>query len=143
MGDIVQSFYDIGCSFKDEMARNYNEIFSKNIEKILAIELSDYSLQIYDLDAIESRIFLRVTSSNGGNLFPFLFLSEKLSDGLNKAFKNMKKYLKNDDLESFENIQIEKILSITNEYSNNKNYYVALMKNGKFFNEIYPYIIDE
>lgn len=147
MGDIVQSFYDIGCSFKDEMARNYNEIFSKNIEKILAIELSDYSLQIYDLDAIESRIFLRVTSSNGGNLFPFLFLSEKLSDGLNKAFKNMKKYLKNDDLESFEesleNIQIEKILSITNEYLNNKNYYVALMKNGKFFNEIYPYIIDE
>jgi hypothetical protein len=99
MADLVKIFYEVGKAYKDEVYDNYNQIHSKNIEKIVTVDIanSDYQPIVYDRDAMVHRFFLRVTSSNGGNLYPFLFLSDKVIDGVKKAFKNMGKYLDKED----------------------------------------------
>ena len=100
---------------------------------------------MYDRNAIVNRFFLRVTSPNGGNLYPFLYLSEKTLDGIKKAFKNMKRNL--DDKEDKkkieaieESIDFAKIQELLASYMKEQNCYVGLMYEGKTFNELFPQV---
>lgn len=145
MADIIKVFYEVGELYKDKAIQNYNEAKSKNIEKIIVLDIKTGEESVFDRQSIVDRFFLRVTSSNGGNLFPFLFLSDKLADGLKKAFKNMRSNLpkeKHKELDEIEAmIDSKKIEGIIAEYKSSKNFYFGLMYDGKTFNELYPEII--
>ncbi len=145
MADLVKIFYDVGKAYADEVLRNYNQTDSKKIDKIVTIDLADYSVRVYDRDAIVDRFFLRVTSPNGGNLYPFLYISPKILDGIKKAFKNMKRYLDSEEdkkkLETIEEqIDLAKIQELLVPYTGEKNCYVGLMYEGKTFNELFPQV---
>lgn len=144
MSDLIQTFYDLGSVYKDYYLSNFNEIESRNIDKIIVIKLPDYSVSICDANTEKNKLFLRKTSSNGGNLFPFLYLSDKLKGGIKKSFVQMKQYANDDNKKEIEKIEsqldLEKIYDITKKYLKNKNYYVALQYNNKYFNEIYSEI---
>jgi hypothetical protein len=148
MADLVKIFYEVGKAYKDEVYDNYNQIHSKNIEKIVTFDLTDndYRPMLYDRNAIVERFFLRVTSSNGGNLYPFLFLSDKVIDGVKKAFKNMGKYLDKEDKKRLkeieEKIDYKKLEECVHAYIGEKNIYLGLLYEGKTFNELFPVIID-
>ncbi len=100
MADIIKTFYAYGKYFEDDLLDSFNQIGLKKIDKILHIELSDYSDNLVDVDILVDRLVLYITSSAGGNLFPFIFLSEKVFDiesggkikkgGIVKSFENMK-----------------------------------------------------
>jgi len=145
MGDIVKAFYEVGEAYQEESIANYNQMGSKNIQKVVTVDLDGYDLQVYDAVAISDRFFLRVTSPNGGNLFPFLFLSDKVLDGIKKAFKNMKASLpieKQWELESLEKaIDFDLLTEKLKEFQSEKNCYAGLLYQGKTFNEIYPEVI--
>jgi len=145
MADIIKIFHDIGTIYQADAIHNYNEVHSKNIEKIVTLDITDYTIQEYDRDAIVDRFFLRVTSSNGGNLFPFLFLSDKLIDGLHKAFKNMKRYVAKEHEEALaaleQQLDGERISEIMQPFQGEKNLYLGLLSNGESFNELFPEII--
>jgi len=148
MADLVKIFYEVGKAYKDEVYKNYNQIHSKNIEKIVVVDIanSDYQPIVYDRDAIVHRFFLRVTSPNGGNLFPFLFLSNKVIDGIKKTFKNMQKYLSNDNKKIVKEIEkrvnYEKLEKNITPYIKEKNIYLGLLYEGKTFNEYFVDLID-
>ena len=145
MADIIKVFYEVGEAYKEKLVENYNESKSKSIEKIVVLDIKTDELGVFDKQAIVDKFFLRVTSPNGGNLFPFLFLSDKLADGVKKAFKNMRLNLQKEqqkELDEMEGaVDYEKIDAIIAEYKSAKNYYFGLMYDGKSFNEIYPQII--
>lgn len=145
MGDIVKAFWEVGQAYQGEVIENYNQMGIKNIQKIVTVDLDEYDLQVYDAVAISDRFFLRVTSPNGGNLFPFLFLSDKVIEGIKKAFKNMKASLsieKQWELESIEkSIDFGLLEEKLKEFQGEKNCYVGLMYQEKTFNEIYPEVI--
>jgi len=148
MADLVKIFYEVGKAYKDEVYDNYNQIHSKNIEKIVTVDIanSDYQPIVYDRDVMVHRFFLRVTSSNGGNLYPFLFLSDKVIDGVKKAFKNMGKYLDKDNKkrvkEIEEKIDYRKLEENISPYIGEKNIYLGLLYEDKTFNEYFPVIVD-
>ena len=145
MADIIKVFYEVGEVYKEKLVENYNESKSKSIEKIVVLDIKTDELGVFDKQAIVDKFFLRVTSPNGGNLFPFLFLSDKLADGIKKAFKNMRLNLQKEQQKELDEmggaVDYEKIDAIIAEYKSAKNYYFGLMYDGKSFNEIYPQII--
>ncbi len=159
MADIIKTFYAYGKYFEDDLLDSFNQMSTKKIDKILHIELSDYSSSLKDVDILEDRLVLYITSSAGGNLFPFIFLSEKVFDieekgkikkgGIAKSFENMKKYLDEEarkELDTiYEAIDFEKlkeiVVQIEEDKSNPKDtYYMALSHYNQFFNEKYPTI---
>ena len=145
MADLVKIFYDVGKAYADEALYNYNQTHSKRIDKIVTIDLDkEYEAKVYDRDAIVDRFFLRVTSSNGGNLYPFLYLSEKSIDGMKKAFNNMRRFLEEDkkrELQKIEEqIDYERVQEAIAPYMNEKNCYVGLLYQGKTFNELFPQV---
>ena len=145
MADLVKIFYDVGKAYADEALYNYNQTHSKRIDKIVTIDLDkEYEAKVYDRDAIVDRFFLRVTSSNGGNLYPFLYLSEKSIDGMKKAFNNMRRFLEEDkkrELQKIEKqIDYERFQEAIAPYMNEKNCYVGLLYQGKTFNELFPQV---
>lgn len=105
MSDLIQTFYDLGSVYKDYYLSNFNEIESRNIDKIIVIKLPDYSVSICDANTEKNKLFLRKTSSNGGNLFPFLYLSDKLKGGIKKSFVQMKQYANDDNKKEIEKIE--------------------------------------
>lgn len=148
MADLVKIFYEVGKVYKDKIYDNYNQIHSKSIDKIVTIDITDDNYQpiVYDRDAIAHRFFLRITSSNGGNLYPFLFLSNSVIDGLKKAFKNMKKYLDKNDKKRVEEIEkkidYDKLKKNIDLFVKEKNIYLGLLYKNKTFNEYFPAVVD-
>ncbi len=145
MADLVKIFYDVGKAYADEALYNYNQTHSKRIDKIVTIDMDkEYEAKVYDRDAIVDRFFLRVTSSNGGNLYPFLYLSEKSVDGIKKAFNNMRRFLEEEkkrELQKIEEqIDYERVQEAIAPYMNEKNYYVGLLYQGKTFNELFSQV---
>ena len=154
MADLIKTFHAYGKYFEDDLLESFNQFSSKKIDKILHIELNDYSYSIKDPSTIQNRLVLYITSSAGGNLFPFIFLSEKLFDieakgkikkgAIVKSFENMKKYLTKEELQALEpiysNIDFEKLQELVESEIENKNdpkenWYIALSFDGEFFNE--------
>ncbi len=145
MADLVKIFYDVGKAYADEALYNYNQTHSKRIDKIVTIDMDkEYEAKVYDRDAIVDRFFLRVTSSNGGNLYPFLYLSEKSVDGIKKAFNNMRCFLEEEkkrELQKIEEqIDYERVQEAIAPYMNEKNCYVGLLYQGKTFNELFSQV---
>lgn len=157
MSDIIKTFYNYGKYFEDDLLQSFNQLSSKKIDKILHIELTDYDYRLVDTKMLQNRLILYITSSAGGNLFPFIFLSEKVFDietngkikkgGISKSFENMKKYLDANEQEEldiiFKALDIEKLKTIIAEIESDKtnfqdNYYLALSYENFFFNEKYP-----
>lgn len=159
MADIIKIFYTYGKYFENDLLDNFNQINAKKIDQVLHIELTNYEASLVDLDTLKNRLVLYITSTAGGNLFPFLFLSEKVFDlenkgkikkgGIVKSFENMKKYLDKDtqiELEAiFAAIDFDKLKEIVArieaDRTNSKDaYYLALSYQNQFFNEKYPSI---
>ncbi len=157
MADLIKTFYAYGKYFEDDLLESFNQLSSKKIDKILHIELSDYSFALRDPSTIKDRLILYITSSAGGNLFPFIFLSEKLFDieakgkvkkgAIKKSFDNMKKYLTKEELQELEsiysNIDFKRLKELVEDEVKNKsnlkeNWYIALSYDGEFFNEKFP-----
>jgi hypothetical protein len=157
MADLIKTFYAYGKYFEDDLLESFNQFSSKKIDKILHIELSDYSYYIKDPSTIKDKLVLYITSSAGGNLFPFIFLSEKLFDieakgkvkkgAIVKSFENMRKYLTKEEFQELEpiysNIDFEKLQELVESEVENKsdlkeNWYLALSFEGEFFNERFP-----
>ncbi|WP_286337922.1 TM1802 family CRISPR-associated protein [Hydrogenimonas cancrithermarum] len=144
MADLVKIFRDVGVAYRDEALQDYNQIDVKTIEKIALVDIDDMDrVEIYDKEAIRSRLFLRVTSSNGGNLYPFFFYTpDKLKEALKKAFKNMRRYLdeaRREELRKFdERIDADRIEALLEPYKEIKNLYLALTVDGKTFYELFP-----
>ena len=157
MADIIKTFYAYGKYFEEHLLQSFNQINSKKIDKILEIDLSDYHYALKDKSQLENRLVLYVTSTAGGNLFPFIYISDKLfgvkkkgkrtKSAIEKSFANMKKYLTEDETkevdEIFRNIDCQKLYRIVTNVEKLKQhrkdaYYLALSYNGKFFNEMYP-----
>jgi len=145
MADLLKVFRDIGEAYRDEALQNYNQIDSKNIGAIAVVDVADSNrVEIVDKEAWRNRLFLRVTSSNGGNLYPFFFYSsEKLKDALKKSFKNLKAHLKDkaqralsDTIEKVSDA--EKIKELLAPYENKENLYLALSYKGKSLYELFP-----
>jgi len=162
MADIIKTFYAYGKYFEDDLLQSFNQLATKKIDKILHIELSDYSYSLVDTDRLKDRLVLYITSSAGGNLFPFIFLSEKVFDietngkikkgGICKSFENMKKYLDKDhqkELDSiYDAIEFDKLKEIVAQVEADKanlknSYYLALSYNKQFFNEKYPSVFQK
>ena len=162
MGDIIKTFYAYGKYFEDDLLDSFNQIDTKKIDKILHIELHDYSYSLVDVEIIKNRLVLYITSSAGGNLFPFIFLSEKVFDieskgkikkgGIVKSFENMKKYLDKEEQEELETIydaikkkKLQEIITqVEDDKSNPKDiFYLALSLEHQFFNEKYPSIFQK
>jgi hypothetical protein len=154
MADLIKTFHAYGKYFEDDLLESFNQFSSKKIDKILHIELSDYTYTLKDPSTIKDKLILYITSSAGGNLFPFIFLSEKLFDieakgkikkgAIVKSFENMKKYLTKEELQKLEpiysNIDFEKLKELVESEVENKtdvkeNWYIALSFDGEFFNE--------
>ena len=161
MADIIKTFYSYGKYFEDDLLKGFNQISTK-IDKILHIELTDYSYKLVDLDVLKDRLVLYVTSPNGGNLFPFIFLSDKVFDiesagkikkgGIVKSFENMKKYLDKENKKElntiYDAIDFEKLKEIVTRTEDDKSnpkdtYYLALSYENQFFNEKYPSIFQK
>ncbi len=157
MADLIKTFHAYGKYFEDDLLESFNQFSSKKIDRILHIELSDYSYALKDPSTIKDRLVLYITSSAGGNLFPFIFLSEKLFDieakgkikkgAIVKSFENMRKYLIEEELQELEpiysNINFEKLQELVESEVENKsdlkeNWYLALSFEGEFFNEKFP-----
>jgi hypothetical protein len=158
MADIIKTFYNYGKLFENDLLQSFNQIHAKKIDKVLLVELEGYTYTLTNLTkSFKQRLILYITSSAGGNLFPFIFMSEKLFDtvkgskvskgGIRKSFENMKKYLnkqERDEVQTiYEAIDFEKLRSSVLDFEGKKvdkkeNYYIALMVQGKFFNEKYP-----
>ncbi len=162
MADIVKTFYNYGKYFEDDLLKSFNQINTKKIDQILHIDLVDYDNNLVDLDKLKDRLVLYITSSAGGNLFPFIFLSEKVFDieangkikkgGICKSFENMKKYLDKEcqkELDSiYSTIDFEKLKEIVAQVEADKanlkdSYYLVLSYNQQFFNEKYPSIFQK
>jgi len=162
MADIIKTFYNYGKYFENDLLESFNQLSSKKIDKILHIELSDYSYALKDTETLKDRLVLYITSSAGGNLFPFIFLSEKLFDievkgkikkgGIVKSFENMKKYLTKDEQRElkliYQNIDFQKLqelveLEVENKTDLKESWYLALSYNEKFFNEKFPNIFQK
>lgn len=154
MADLIKTFYAYGKYFEDDLLESFNQFSAKKIDKILHIELSDYSYALKDPSTVKDRLILYITSSAGGNLFPFIFLSEKLFDieakgkikkgAIAKSFDNMKKYLTKEEKHELEpiyaNIDFEKLKALVESEFENKNdlkenWYIALSYKEEFFNE--------
>ncbi len=157
MADLIKTFHAYGKYFEDDLLESFNQLSSKKIDKILHIELSDYSYALKDPNTIKDRLILYITSSAGGNLFPFIFLSEKLFDieakgkvkkgAIKKSFDNMKKYLTKEELQELEpiysGIDFERLKELVeseveNRSNSKENWYIALSFDGEFFNEKFP-----
>ena len=157
MADLIKTFHAYGKYFEDDLLESFNQLSSKKIDKILHIELSDYSYALKDPNTIKDRLILYITSSAGGNLFPFIFLSEKLFDieakgkvkkgAIKKSFDNMKKYLTKEELQKLEpiysGIDFERLKELVeseveNRSNSKENWYIALSFNWEFFNEKFP-----
>jgi len=154
MADLVKIFYEVGKVFKNEGIENYNQIYYRGIEKIVTIELTDknYKPIVYDSNRIVYRFFLRRTSSNGGNLFPFLILGKtdgvkKVINGIKKSFKNMKEYLSSEDKKIVEEIEkkidYEKLENNIKQFTKEEKVYLGLLYENKTFNEIFASVIDK
>ena len=153
MADIVKIFYDVGKSYIDRGVENFNEIDRKNISKIVVANFKELKegefikfdfdgVRVYEKDAIKDRLFLRVTSPNGGNLYPLFFYdAKKLDSSLNKAFKNMAKYLDGQDREYLESllksIDTKRLIELIKEYEE-KNLYFTIFVDNKSLYEIFP-----
>lgn len=161
MADIIKTFYNYGKYFENDLLQSFNQLGDKKIDKVLCIELTDYSHSLPEISQIEERLILYITASAGGNLFPFIFLSEKIFDietngkvkrgGIHKAFENMKKYLdevKQKEVDAiYEAIDFERLKNIVAEVEADKSdkkaiYYIALSYGDLFFNEKYPDIFE-
>ena len=155
MADLVKIFYDIGRAYSDRGVENFNEIDRKKIDKVVVVDLKETkgeefvsfeinSIKIYDKDAIKDRLYLRVTSPNGGNLYPFFYYdAKKLEASLKKAISNMKKYQDGlDYLDSLLSIDFDRIKRTIAEYELDKksSIYLAISIEGKMLNELYPNI---
>ncbi|MCF6201305.1 MAG: TM1802 family CRISPR-associated protein, partial [Hydrogenimonas sp.] len=148
MADLVKIFYEVGKVFENEGIENYNQIYYRGIKKIVTIELTDknYKPEEYDSNRIVHRFFLRVTSSRGGNLYPFLFLNGNIDSGIKNSFKNMYKYIDDENrkvLKSIESIiDYKKLKEVLKNYINKnkkeKNIYLGVIYDGKTFNELFP-----
>lgn len=159
MADIVRFFYEYGRFYQKHLEKSFNQIYEKKIDSVVVIDIPSYKFDIYDLLVVKNRLFLYVISPNSGNLFPFVIIADKLFDrekkekiksgGLTKSISNMEKYIKNEDKDDFskikENLNFKIIKEIVEEIKKEKGkqYYLALSYNGKFFNELYSYIISE
>ncbi|CAA6811136.1 MAG: Unknown protein [uncultured Sulfurovum sp.] len=162
MADLVKTFYAYGKYFEDDLLESFNQFSSKKIDKILHIEVNDYSYSLKDASVIRDRLILYITSSAGGNLFPFIFLSEKLFDieakgkikkgAIVKSFENMRKYLTKEELQELEpiysNIDFERLqelveLEVENKNDLKENWYIALSFDGLFFNERFPNVFNK
>jgi hypothetical protein len=159
MADLTKTFHAYGKYFEDDLLESFNQFSSKKIDNILEIELSDYSYALKDASLLKDRLILYITSSAGGNLFPFIFLSEKLFDieakgkikkgGIEKSFENMKKYLtkeERDEIDSiYKSIDFERLKEIVQKHEPppKKSYYLALSYSGEFFNERYSNVFQK
>ncbi len=153
MADIVKIFYDVGKSYADRGVENFNEIDRKNISKIAVSNFKEIKgdefirfefdgISVFEKDAIKDRLFLRVTSSNGGNLYPLFFYdAKKLESSLKKAFKNMAKYLDDEKKEYIEalskSIDTQRLAESIKDYEE-KNLYLAVFIDSKSLYEIFP-----
>ena len=157
MADLIKTFHAYGKYFENDLLESFNQLSSKKIDKILHIELIDYSYDLKDPSTIKDRLILYITSSAGGNLFPFIFLSEKLFDievkgkvkkgAIKKSFDNMKKYLTKEELQELETIysgidfeRLKELVEseVENRSDSKENWYIALSFDGEFFNEKFP-----
>jgi len=162
MADIIKTFYAYGKYFEDDLLESFNQMFTKKIDQILHIELIDYNYKLVDLEKLQDRLVLYITSSAGGNLFPFIILSEKVFDieekrkikkgGIAKSFENMKKYLDEKDKEELDSIynaiDFEKLKEIVGQIETDKinvkdKYYLSLSYKDQFFNEKYPEVFQK
>ena len=147
MADLLKIFREIGELYGAEALQTYNEIDRKNIEGIALYDIRDGSLRMTDSQTASSRLFLRVTSPNGGNLYPFFFYAPgKLNDAIKKSFKNMKKYLPSDRQEQLESIRERvnpgQIIEKMKPYEKKKNIYLALCYEGKTLYELFPEVAE-
>ncbi len=159
MADIVKFFYEYGKFYQKDLENSFNQIGEKKIDNVLVVDIPAFKYDIYDLSVVRDRLFLYVISSNSGNLFPFVIIADKAFDrqekgkiksgGLTKSISNMEKYIKDDDINHFREIKklidFERIKEIVVgiQKEKRKQYYLALSYNGKFFNELYGYIVSE
>jgi len=159
MTDIVKFFYEYGKFYQKDLENSFNQIGEKKIDNVLVVDIPSYKYDIYDLPVVRDRLFLYVISSNSGNLFPFVIIADKTFDrqekgkiksgGLTKSISNMEKYIEDDDINHFREIKdlidFERIKEIVVgiQKEKRKQYYLALSHNGKFFNELYGYIVSE
>ena len=141
MADLLKIFKDIGEAYANDIMDIYNEFDNKNIAKIALYDLKHDTLSIEDPAPLKNRLFLHVTSPNGGNLYPFFFYdSKKFEQSFKKALKNMRKYLPKNRLEEFEAIEKEIDFDAINrkiEPYNEKNLYFALLYDGKSMSELF------
>ena len=140
MADLLRIFKDIGEVYAKEALAVYNEFEKKNISKIALYDIATGELTLADPESWKDRLFLRVTSSNGGNLYPFFYYDDKkFAASMKKALKNMRRYAddpqKIDELEK--RIDIQRINELVKPYKE-KNLYFALLENGRTMNEIFP-----
>jgi CRISPR-associated protein Csh1 len=131
VADLIKIFKEVGEVYADEALQTYNEIERKKIDAVAFYDVANNQLDIVDIDTVKSRLYLRVTSSNGGNLYPFFFYAaDKLEDALKKAFKNMKRYLTQERIEELESIEkkvdAEAIKKALEPYGKYKNLYLAI-----------------
>ncbi len=145
MADLIKVFRDIGEAYRDETLQNYNQIDSKKIGAIAVVDVADLNhIEIFDKEALRNKLFLRVTSPNGGNLYPFFFYSpDKIKDALKKSFKNLKRYIKDeaqralvDKIEKAS--EVEKIKALLAPYEKKEHLYLALAYEGKSLYELFP-----
>ena len=150
MADLVKIFYDVGKAYADDVYEIYNQIDSNKIDKVVVIDIEDYSVELYDRDAIADRFFLCKIFSNAGYIYPFILISpkknkrDKTIKSLEKTLKNMKLFLDEDDknkLNDIENqIDFKQIENLLEPYRKEKNHYVGLAYKGKSFNELFPQV---
>ncbi len=159
MADIVKFFYEYGKFYQKDLEKSFNQIYDKKIDYVAVIDIPSYKFNIYDFSTVKDRLFLYVISSNSGNLFPFVIIADKIFDreengkiktgGLRKSISNLEKYIKDEDKDEFSKIKafvdFDKIKEIVNgiQKEPKKQYYLALSYDGKFFNELYGYAVNE
>lgn len=159
MADIVKFFYEYGRFYSKDLEKSFNQIYEKKIDNVAVIDIPSYKLDIYDLPVVASRLFLCVISPNSGNLFPFIFMADKVFDreekgknihgGLTKSIENLGKYINDEDKDGFceikKLINFERIKKLIDgiQKERKKQYYLALSYNGKFFNELYGYVVSK
>jgi len=156
MSDIIKIFYDIGVAFNDEFS--LNQVSTKKINKILCYGVEDKSLMLGDGSIIKKKLFLRVLSANGGNLYPIFFLKKKknaqeaeIEKPLEQSKKNMDKYIDESEKtkldEFWKRIDLAFLQEKTQSFLSEENCYFAVFdKNpqnkGKSISEIFPSIAE-
>lgn len=156
MADLIKIFYDIGFTFRNEFT--LNQIETKKVDKVLCFGVEDKSLTLFDSVEIKDKLYLRVLSANGGNLYPIFYL--KKHKKLNKAdidkpltlsMGNMKKYVNEERLDEivcfFKKIDLNFLNKNSNQYTSINNCYFALFdKNpnygGKSISQLFPSVMD-